>query len=118
MNFTLKAENFIYTKCGILETLKKPGLVKETLGKLSNLTGDCICHQSTPAIYLNYSGIIYFYHIRDLFNNHLKILIVFRPLFLARYRALSAREIKFSTVSFLSVIKVGETPILTEMDIV
>jgi hypothetical protein len=38
LNFTSKAESFVYTRCGILKKVKKPGLVKETLGKLWDLT--------------------------------------------------------------------------------
>jgi len=38
--FDLEDEKSIYTRCGILEIFKKPGLVKETPGKLSNLTPD------------------------------------------------------------------------------
>jgi len=38
MNFILKAESLAYTRCSIFETFKKPGLAKEALGKLGNLT--------------------------------------------------------------------------------
>jgi len=40
MNFTSSPENLVYTRCCILELLKKPGLVDEALGKLSNLSPD------------------------------------------------------------------------------
>jgi len=34
MNLTSKIKNLVYTRCGILEIYKKPGLVKEVLGNL------------------------------------------------------------------------------------
>jgi hypothetical protein len=38
MNLTIKIENLVYTRCGILEIFKKTGLVKEALGILFDLT--------------------------------------------------------------------------------
>jgi hypothetical protein len=34
MNFTPKTAHLVYTRCGILEIFKKPGLVDEALGDL------------------------------------------------------------------------------------
>jgi hypothetical protein len=38
MNLTSKTENFVYTRYGILEIFKKPGLVDEALDELVDLT--------------------------------------------------------------------------------
>jgi len=40
MNFTSKAENHVYTRCGIMEIFKKLGLVKEAFGILFDLIPD------------------------------------------------------------------------------
>jgi hypothetical protein len=37
-NFKSETEKFVHTISGILENFKKPGLVKEALGKLGDLT--------------------------------------------------------------------------------
>jgi hypothetical protein len=38
MNLAPKTANLVYTRCGIWEKFKKPGLAKEALGILGNLT--------------------------------------------------------------------------------
>jgi len=44
LTFKSEVEIVVYTKCGILEIFKKPGLVDETLSNLPDLTPDRLCH--------------------------------------------------------------------------
>jgi hypothetical protein len=49
--FNSEDEKTVYTRYGILENIKKPGLVKEALGNLFDLTPD------TNAIYNRYTSV-------------------------------------------------------------
>jgi hypothetical protein len=45
--FKPETKKSIHTISGILENFKKPGLVKETLGKLGNLTPERFYHKNS-----------------------------------------------------------------------
>jgi len=44
LTFESEDEKIAYTRCGIWGKFKKPGLVKEVLGKLGDLTPELIYH--------------------------------------------------------------------------